>query len=261
LAAPPAPVVRPAQRALAARLAGVGFNLGGHPELAFQGLALLLALAGAGLALVLNLPLVLALLGALGGFMVPRWWLSSQENGRRRALDEALPGGLDVIIGALRVQPALPEALAMAGANLQQSQDQHLSAALLTAASRMRTIGEEPALQELVAHTPSPSLRYVVQLLIIYQRSGGAFIAVLSEKATAVREALSIRQEAQAKASDTKLTMLAIPALLVAVTLFLFQDPQFARVYYQGLGQLVLAVAGCSIVLGHRIVNALLDEI
>jgi Flp pilus assembly protein TadB len=243
-------------------LAGAGINLGSQPALAFQVVSVLLALAGAGLVLLLNLPLVLVLGGAAGGFLIPRWWLSNQETGRRQAIDQALPRALGVIIGALRVQPALTEALAMSAHTLQQSGDKHLSAELLETASRMRIAGDvELPLQELVARTPSAALRYVVQLLIIYQRSGGAFIDVLSEKAEAIREALSIRQEAQARAADTKLTMLAIPALLVGVTLFLFQDPQFARVYQQLAGQVVLAVAIGSIVFGNRVVNSLLDEI
>ncbi|MBU0493552.1 MAG: type II secretion system F family protein [Chloroflexi bacterium] len=263
LVQPPAvPDAPPGKRQLADRLAGAGLPLGANPVLAYYLVAGGLALAGAGAVLILGLPPILAAVAAVAGFLAPQFWLSRQEAARRQAIDRAIPQGIGLIIAALRINPALPEALTDAAATLDQIDEPHLAHELQATVAEMRTAGSvtEP-LQDLAQRTPSASLRYVVQLLIVYAQEGGSFLTVLNEKANAIREILATRQNAQAKAADTKMAMLAIPALLAGVGLMQLQDPQFRAFYESLMGQALLAGVLVMMAFGYWLVNSMLEEV
>jgi tight adherence protein B len=224
-------------------------------------LSLALGLLGGCAALGLGLPPLLALGAAVGAGYLPHYWVSQREQGRSRAADQELPGAIALLVGNLRVQPDLAEALRLTAAALQAGEQRHLPEELLRTAAEMRTLGSEAALSGLQARSPSPALALLAGALALYVQVGGDFLPVLERRAVAIRDWTAARQEAVTSAADALLAGKAIPALLALVTLGLLDDPQFGAFYRSLAGQLVLLLCAAAMLLGYRVMVSMVEEV
>ncbi|HPL30464.1 MAG TPA: hypothetical protein PLG21_20675 [Anaerolineae bacterium] len=224
-------------------------------------LSLALGLLGGCAVLALGLPPLLALGAALGVGYLPRYWVSQREQGRSRDADQELPGAIALLVGNLRVQPDLAEALRLTAAALQAGGQRHLPEELLRTAAEMRTLGSEAALQGLQARSPSPALALLAGALALYVQVGGDFLPVLERRAAAIRDWTAARQEAVTSAADALLAGKAIPALLALVTLGLLGDPQFGAFYRSLAGQFVLLLCAAAMLLGYRVMVSMVEEV
>lgn len=243
-------------------------------------LSLALGLLGGCAALGLGLPPLLALGAAVGAGYLPHYWVSQREQGRSRAADQELPGAIALLVGNLRVQPDLAEALRLTAAALQAGGQRCLPEELLRTAAEMRTLGSEAALQGLQAGYPhfavavkrqsgespqarssSPALALLAGALALYVQVGGDFLPVLERRAVAIRDWTAARQEAVTSAADALLAGKAIPALLALVTLGLLDDPQFGAFYRSLAGQLVLLLCAAAMLLGYRVMVSMVEEV
>jgi len=224
-------------------------------------LSLALGLLGGCAALGIGLPPLLALGAAVGVGYLPRYWVSQREQGRSRDVDQELPGAIALLVGNLRVQPDLAEALRLTAAALQAGGQRHLPEELLRTAAEMRTLGSEAALSGLQARSPSPALALLAGALALYVQVGGDFLPVLERRAAAIRDWTAARQEAVTSAADALLAGKAIPALLALVTLGLLGDPQFGAFYRSLAGQLVLLLCAAAMFLGYRVMVSMVEEV
>ena len=224
-------------------------------------LSLALGLLGGCAALGIGLPPLLALGAAVGVGYLPRYWVAQREQGRSRAADQELPGAIALLVGNLRVQPDLAEALRLTAAALQAGGQRHLPEELLRTAAEMRTLGSEAALSGLQARSPSPALALLAGALALYVQVGGDFLPVLERRAAAIRDWTAARQEAVTSAADALLAGKAIPALLALVTLGLLGDPQFGAFYRSLAGQLVLLLCAAAMFLGYRVMVSMVEEV
>jgi len=224
-------------------------------------LSLALGLLGGCAALGLGLPPLLALGAAVAVGYLPRYWVSQREQGRSRDADQELPGAIALLVGNLRVQPDLAEALRLTAAALQAGGQRNLPEELLRTAAEMRTLGSEAALQGLQARSPSPALALLAGALALYVQVGGDFLPVLGRRAAAIRDWTAARQEAVTSAADALLAGKAIPALLALVTLGLLGDPQFGAFYRSLAGQLVLLLCAAAMLLGYRVMVSMVEEV
>lgn len=240
------------------RLRAAGLALSGRD---FILLSLALGLLGGCAVLALGLPPLLALGAALGVGYLPRYWVSRREHSRWQATDQELPGAIALLVGNLRVQPDLAEALRLTAAALQAGGQRHLPEELLRTAAEMRTLGSEAALSGLQARSPSPALALLAGALALYVQVGGDFLPVLERRATAIRDWTAARQEAVTSAADALLAGKAIPALLALVTLGLLGDPQFGAFYRSLAGQLVLLLCAAAMLLGYRVMVSMVEEV
>lgn len=224
-------------------------------------LSLALGLLGGCAALGLGLPPLLVVAATLGAGYLPRYWVTRREQARSRAADEELPGAIALLVGNLRVQPDLAEALRLTAAALQAGGQRHLPEELLRTAAEMRTLGSEAALSGLQARSPSPALALLAGALALYVQVGGDFLPVLGRRAAAIRDWTAARQEAVTSAADALLAGKAIPALLALVTLGLLGDPQFGAFYRSLAGQLVLLLCAAAMLLGYRVMVSMVEEV
>ncbi len=227
----------------------------------FALLSLALGLLGGCAALGLGLPALLVVAAALGVGYLPRYWVGRREHSRWQATDQELPGAIALLVGNLRVQPDLAEALRLTAAALQAGGQRHLPEELLRTAAEMRALGSEAALSGLQARSPSPALALLAGALALYVQVGGDFLPVLERRAGAIRDWTAARQEAVTSASDALLAGKAIPALLALVTLGLLGDPQFGAFYRSLAGQLILLVCAAAMLLGYRVMVSMVEEV
>ena len=243
-------------KALEQRLQAAGWNLSRAEFLLLSaGLGMVACIA----AFALGLPPLVALAAGGAAAILPRSRLSGRERARWRAVDKELAGAISLLVGNLRVQPDLAEALRLTAATLQAGGQPHLALEFVRTAAEMRTLGAESALQAL--QDRSPSLDLVAGALQLYVQVGGDFIPILEKKAGAIRELVAAREEATTSATDALLAGKAIPVLLAMVTLGLLRDPTFGTFYRSLPGQFILLFCGAAMALGYAAMKSMVEEV
>jgi len=245
-------------KALEQRLQAAGWNLSREEFLLLSaGLGIFASVA----AMALGLPALVAACAGGAVAMVPRFRLASRERARWREVDRELPAALSLLVGNLRVQPDLAEALRLTALALQTSGAGHLADEFLRTAAEIRTLGSEAALRGLQARSPSPSLDLAAKAMALYAQVGGDFVPVLQRKAEAIRGLVAARQEAATSATDALLAGKAIPLLLAAVTLGLLREPTFGAFYRSLMGQLLLLLCSAVMALGYAVMKSMVEEV
>jgi len=245
-------------KALEQRLQAAGWTLS---RAEFLLLSVGLGVVACVVAFALGLPPLVALVAGCAVGTLPRSRLAGRERARWRAVDRELAGALSLLVGNLRVQPDLAEALRLTAATLQAGGQPHVAQEFLRAAAEMRALGAEAAFRALQDRSPSPSLDLVAGALQLYVEVGGDFIPILEKEAGAIREMIAAREEATTSATDALLAGKAIPALLGMVTLGLLRDPTFGAFYRSLPGQLILLVCGGAMAVGYAAMKSMVEEV
>jgi len=248
-------------RTLPDRLRAAGWNLGPHPETAYQLIRWISGIAGAVIVLVLGLPLILAIAGAWLGWSLPQMLLDSQEKGRALVIEKELPDALGDLVALLRVTASLRAALEQTRGLLVRANPRSPLAQELQWALEDMATNEDAAFQALARRAASPALAMLGFALGVFTKSGGDYLAALEAQARGVRQTLEARGTAQAEAADAMLAVKVIPVLLVGVTIFLMQDPSFRQFYFSFGGQILLVVVAGLMFVGYQFVQSMVQNV
>jgi tight adherence protein B len=204
------------------------------------------------LAMVLRLPLPLALLLGAVGFVVPAIVVTVRRSRRLRRFDEQLPDCLDLIARALRAGHAFPSALQMVG-----------SEAADPVASEFQTTFEEinygvsvhDAMLNLARRVPSLDLRYFVVAVLLQRETGGNLAELLDNLSALIRQRFKLLGRIRVLAAEGKLSAYILIGLpfVTAATVYavnpkfmslLWTDPAGLRL---SAGAMVMMVLGAMV--------------
>lgn len=177
-----------------------GLTLSVAQILCIAGLA---GLATYGVALMLSLPPLLALVPALTIAALPFFYVLRQRTLRIQKLEHQLPEALDLISRALRAGHAFGTGLLMVGEEMAEP-----------IAGEFRITHEEvnygvslqQALLNLATRVPSTDLRYFVIAVLIQRESGGNLTEVLGNLSTLIRERFKLLDKVRVLAAEGKLS-------------------------------------------------------
>ena len=245
---------------LEAQMLEAGWNLGPNAEAKLYGIMLLLFVGVVFAGSALDLPPLLVVLGAGVAAYAPRWVLTNRQRGRGEALDRELPDALTRVANLLRIQPNVANVLGMTADSLSSTGETTLSKELRRTAADMRSQGAD-ALQALERRAASPSLANLAFALRIYVRAGGEFSAVMATMARRTRRILEGRNRAVAKAGEATIAAKVLPALLVLVTAFVAQDPDFAGFYRSVTGQIIVGGVIVLMAFGYFVIQGMIRDV
>jgi tight adherence protein C len=169
------------------------------------------------LSLVLGQPLV-ALLGAVAGFLVPRFWVSNQRSKRQ----EAISGAVSDTIDQLTICVASGMGFDAALNRVATTNRGPLAAELQHTVSDMRAgVPRDQALRALADRTQIPEIKTLVQALVQAQRNGTPLSDTLRIQAAESRDRRKQAIEEQAAKLGTKLifptVLLFFPVIFVVL--------------------------------------------
>jgi tight adherence protein B len=154
-------------------------------------LALLGAAGGALLmAVVSNFKPVMVLLGAIGGFLVPRFYLGNMERRRREKFDAQLLDAITMVAGAMKAGMSLLQAMEQVTREMGPPIRQEFAYAL-----QENRVGKPiiQALQDMKNRIRSEDLSITVDAIGIAQETGGVLSDVLMKIAETIRGRNRIR--------------------------------------------------------------------
>jgi len=208
-----------------------------------QRLWLLSLLAAAGGALLLGVVAsfapVLVIAGAVGGFLVPRFYLNAMEQQRRKKFDAQLLEALPMLAGAMKAGMSLLQAMEQVTREMGPPIRQEFAHAL-----QENRVGKPmiQALMDMKTRLRSDDLDITVNAISIAQETGGVLSDLLVKMGEMIRTRNRVRSKINTLSAQGRLQgiiMIFIPWLLAAVISMV--DPGMMRpMFTTTIGQMML---------------------
>ena len=177
----------------------------------------------------LRSPLAL-LVGALMGFILPRFWLGRRKGSRLRAFDKQLPDTITLIANALRAGSSFLQAIELVVRESRPPVSTEFGRVI-----REVNLGLsfEVALENMVRRVKSDDLELMATAISIQHTVGGNLAEILDSIAYTIRERIRIKGEIRTLTAQQRLSGYVVGFLPIALAGFIFLaapkffDPMF----------------------------------
>lgn len=236
--------------------AGIPLRVGEFMAVRF---ALAATLFLAPLVLVSNLmvALLLSIVLAMVGYVLPRWYVGSRRRRRQAKITSQLVEMLNLMSTSLKSGYGLMQSFEFASQQLKPPIADELRRMLREASLGQ---GADGALQGLVDRVSSPDMELVMTAIKIQRTVGGNLAQLLDGVAFTMRERERLRGEVRTLTSQQRMTGIVIGALPIFIgLLFLAINPEYMSVLFTTMAGRILLLAGLGMqVLGVLTIRAIL---
>jgi tight adherence protein B len=205
------------------------------------------------------------LIGALIGFLLPRFWLNRRKSGRLNAFNKQLPDTITLIANALRAGSSFLQAIELVVRESRPPISTEFSRVI-----REVNLGLpfEQALENMVRRVRSDDLELMATAISIQHTVGGNLAEILDSISYTIRERIRIKGEIRTLTAQQRLSGYVVGFLPIALAGFLFvaapgfMDPMFANPpSIAGLpaGVIILFFGGFMMFLGFMMIRKIVD--
>jgi tight adherence protein B len=216
-------------------------------------------LASTGLVLGLLLTsLVLAAALAIVGAIGPFFWLRRKERRRLDAFQGQLPDAIDMLVSAMRAGYSFQAAMRF----ISEEVADPLGPEFARFYDEQRLgVDVRTALTSLQDRIDSMDLKMFVTAVLVQRESGGNLSEVLANISDIMRERFAMQGEIETLTAESRLSARILGLLPVLVFIGIsIVNPAFMRpMLQQPVGQLMLALAALSVLLGYIVMMSIAD--
>jgi tight adherence protein B len=209
-------------------------------------------------------PLIL-LIGALIGFMLPRFWLGRRKNGRLGAFNKQLPDTITLIANALRAGSSFLQAIELVVRESRPPVSTEFGRVI-----REVNLGLpfDSAMENMVRRVRSDDLELMATAITIQHQVGGNLAEILDSIAYTIRERVRIKGEIRTLTAQQRLSGYVVAGLPIGLAAFLFvaapgfMDPMFLNppaVLGLPAGVVILLFGGFMMFLGFLFIRKIVD--
>ena len=227
------------------------------------GVPLLMVVLSVGLPALRN-PLFL-IIGALIGFLLPRFWLSRRKSSRLNAFNKQLPDTITLLANALRAGSSFLQAIELVVRESRPPISVEFGRVI-----REVNLGLpfEQALDNMVRRVRSDDLELMATAISIQHTVGGNLAEILDSIAYTIRERIRIKGEIRTLTAQQRLSGYVVGFLPIALAGFLFvAAPQFMQPMFDKppealglpLGVVILAFGGFMMFIGFMLIRKIVD--
>jgi tight adherence protein B len=209
-------------------------------------------------------PIVL-LVGALIGFMLPRFWLGRRKSSRLNAFNKQLPDTITLIANALRAGSSFLQAIELVVRESRPPISLEFGRVI-----REVNLGLsfDVALENMVRRVKSDDLELMATAISIQHTVGGNLAEILDSIAFTIRERIRIKGEIRTLTAQQRLSGYVVGFLPIGLAGFLFvaaphfMDPMFAKppeAFGLPLGMVILFVGGFMMFIGFMLIRRIVD--
>jgi tight adherence protein B len=209
-------------------------------------------------------PIVLVI-GALVGFMLPRFWLGRRKSSRLNAFNKQLPDTITLIANALRAGSSFLQAIELV---VRESRPPISTEFGRVIREVNLGLSFEVALENMVRRVKSDDLELMATAISIQHTVGGNLAEILDSIAFTIRERVRIKGEIRTLTAQQRLSGYVVGFLPIGLAGFLFiaapgfMEPMFdASVSVAGLplGVIILFLGGFSMFMGFMFIRRIVD--
>jgi tight adherence protein B len=231
--------------------------------LSIIGIPLLMVVFSVGLPALRN-PLFL-IIGALVGFLLPRFWLSRRKAGRLNAFNKQLPDTITLLANALRAGSSFLQAIELVVRESRPPVSTEFGRVI-----REVNLGLpfEQALENMVRRVRSDDLELMATAISIQHTVGGNLAEILDSIAYTIRERVRIKGEIKTLTAQQRLSGYVVGFLPIGLAAFLFiAAPNFMSAMFLnppailGLpaGVVILIFGGFMMFIGFMLIRRIVD--
>ena len=206
------------------------------------------------------------LVGALLGFLLPRFWLNRRKNGRLNAFNKQLPDTITLIANALRAGSSFLQAIELVVRESRPPISTEFSRVI-----REVNLGLpfEQALENMVRRVRSDDLELMATAISIQHQVGGNLAEILDSIAYTIRERIRIKGEIRTLTAQQRLSGYVVGFLPIGLAGFLFiaapgfMEPMFANppgILGLPAGVIILIVGGIMMFIGFMLIRRIVDN-
>ncbi|GAB2892506.1 type II secretion system F family protein [Paraburkholderia jirisanensis] len=188
------------------------------------------AVLGLLLGLMLHQPLLVALLFAAAGALMPLLWVRRKRAKRMALIEQQLPEAADLVARAMLAGHSFPSALGMVGDEMQKP----LGAEFKLAFDEINFgASMSDALENMVRRVPLDDLRYFVIAVLIQREAGGNLAEVLNNISAIIRERLKLLGKVRVLSAEGRLSawiLCLLPFALCGVIMLI--NPDLMQVFW-----------------------------
>jgi tight adherence protein B len=205
------------------------------------------------------------LIGALLGFLLPRFWLGRRKSGRLGAFNKQLPDTITLIANALRAGSSFLQAIELVVRESRPPISTEFGRVI-----REVNLGLpfDQALENMVRRVRSDDLELMATAISIQHQVGGNLAEILDSIAYTIRERVRIKGEIRTLTAQQRLSGYVVAGLPIGLAGFLFvaapgfMSPMFDdRLQVIGLpaGVIILMIGGFMMFLGFLFIRKIVD--
>ncbi|MEI7743125.1 MAG: type II secretion system F family protein [Chloroflexota bacterium] len=212
----------------------------------------------------LGSPIVLVV-GALVGFMFPRFWLNRRKNGRLKSFNKQLPDTITLIANALRAGSSFLQAIELV---VRESRPPISTEFGRVIREVNLGLAFDTALENMVRRVRSDDLELMATAISIQHTVGGNLAEILDSIAFTIRERVRIKGEINTLTAQQRLSGYVIALLPIGLAGFLFIiAPNFMKPMFENppglaglpLGVVILFIGGFSMFMGFMFIRKIVD--
>ncbi|QOR67509.1 type II secretion system F family protein [Cytobacillus suaedae] len=195
-------------------------------------------------------------LGAVIGFMLPKWYVKKKQKERMTRFNEGLPDMLTTVVGSLRAGFSFPQALKAVVEEAQSPIKEEIERVL-----KEMQYGSsiEDSLNELKERMPSEDLDLMIQAILIQRQVGGNLATVLDKIVETIRDRTRIQRQVVTLTAQGRLSGIVIGLLPIALGLFIYLiEPEYIGTLFSSpIGLILISVGTISGLIGFIFIRKL----
>jgi tight adherence protein B len=205
------------------------------------------------------------LIGAVIGFLLPRFWLNRRKGGRLNAFNKQLPDTITLIANALRAGSSFLQAIEMV---VRESRPPISTEFARVIREVNLGLPFELAIENMVRRVRSDDLELMATAISIQHTVGGNLAEILDSIAYTIRERVRIKGEIRTLTAQQRLSGYVVGFLPIGMATFLFiaspkfMDPMFDKAVAVGglpLGVILLFFGGFMMFVGFMAIRKIVD--
>ncbi len=205
------------------------------------------------------------LIGAMVGFLLPRFWLNRRKGGRLNSFNKQLPDTITLIANALRAGSSFLQAIELV---VRESRPPISTEFARVIREVNLGLPFDQALENMVRRVRSDDLELMATAISIQHQVGGNLAEILDSIAYTIRERVRIKGEIRTLTAQQRLSGYVVGMLPIGLAGFLFvaapgfMDPMFLNppgILGLPAGVIILLFGGFMMFLGFMFIRKIVD--
>lgn len=198
------------------------------------------------------------IVGLVGIFGVPRWFVNKLTARRQAKFLKELPNAIDIVVRGMKSGLPLNECLAI----IARESEEPLASEFREVIDQQRvgvSLGE--ALEKLTTRMPLPEIKFLQIVIAIQQQAGGNLSEALSNLSTVLRDRFMLKMKVKAMSAEAKASALVLASLPPIVTFLVYStSPDYISALFDTrTGNFALLLCGIWMLTGILVMRKMIN--
>jgi tight adherence protein B len=196
--------------------------------------------------------------GLIGVFGVPRWFVNKLTTRRQLKFTAELPNAIDIVVRGMKSGLPLNECLAI----IARESEEPLASEFREVIEQQRvgvSLGE--ALERLTQRMPLPEVKFLSIVIAIQQQAGGNLSEALGNLSQVLRDRFRLQMKVKALSAEAKASAMVLASLPPVVTflLYLSAPDYISTLFTTRVGNFALLFCGLWMLMGVLVMRRMIN--